>query len=38
MIFALGYILKRKKLAWIIFAVMTAGLLMFPVFHPFTMK
>jgi potassium-transporting ATPase potassium-binding subunit len=25
MIFALGYVLKRKKLAWVIFGVMTAG-------------
>ncbi|HEX3767445.1 MAG TPA: potassium-transporting ATPase subunit KdpA, partial [Puia sp.] len=29
MIFALGYILKRKKLAWVIFAVMMLGLLCF---------
>lgn len=29
MIFALGYILKRKKFAWMIFAVMTAGFLLF---------
>ncbi len=29
MIFALGYMLKRKKLAWMIFAVMTAGFLLF---------
>ena len=29
MIFALGYILKRKKLAWVIFAVMTLGFLCF---------
>ena len=29
MIFALGYILKRKKLAWVIFAVMLLGLLCF---------
>jgi potassium-transporting ATPase potassium-binding subunit len=29
MIFALGYILKRKKLAWVIFAVMALGLLCF---------
>ncbi len=29
MIFALGYILKRKKLAWVIFAVMTPGAFMF---------
>ncbi|MES2328336.1 MAG: potassium-transporting ATPase subunit KdpA [Bacteroidota bacterium] len=28
MIFALGYMLKRKKLAWMIFAVMTAGFLL----------
>lgn len=28
MIFALGYYLKRKKLAWMIFGVMTVGLLM----------
>jgi K+-transporting ATPase ATPase A chain len=27
MIFALGYMLKRKKLAWMIFAVMTVGFL-----------
>ncbi len=29
MIFALGYILERKKLAWVIFGVMTAGFLCF---------
>jgi potassium-transporting ATPase potassium-binding subunit len=29
MIFALGYILKRKKLAWVIFAVMALGVLCF---------
>jgi K+-transporting ATPase ATPase A chain len=29
MIFALGYILKRKKLAWVIFLVMTLGFLCF---------
>src|SRR5664279_1773330 len=29
MIFALGYILKRKKLSWVIFAVMTIGFLCF---------
>jgi K+-transporting ATPase ATPase A chain len=29
MIFALGYILKRKKLAWVIFAVMALGLFCF---------
>ncbi len=29
MIFALGYILKRKKLAWVIFFVMTLGFLCF---------
>lgn len=29
MVFALGYILKRKKLAWIIFGVMTIGFLSF---------
>lgn len=29
MVFALGYILKRKKQAWMIFAVMTAGFLLF---------
>jgi potassium-transporting ATPase potassium-binding subunit len=29
MIFALGYILKRKKLAWVIFAVMVLGLFCF---------
>jgi K+-transporting ATPase ATPase A chain len=28
LIFALGYMLKRKKLAWMIFAVMTAGFLL----------
>jgi len=28
MIFALGYMLKRRKLAWMIFAVMTAGFLL----------
>ena len=28
MIFALGYILKRKKLAWMIFSVMTLGFLL----------
>lgn len=28
MIFALGYMLKRKRLAWMIFAVMTAGFLL----------
>lgn len=28
MIFALGYILKRRKLAWMIFAVMSAGFLL----------
>lgn len=28
MLFALGYILKRKRLAWMIFAVMTAGFLL----------
>ncbi len=28
MIFALGYMLKRKKLAWMIFAVMTTGFLL----------
>ena len=28
MIFALGYFLKRKKLSWMIFAVMTVGFLM----------
>ena len=28
MIFALGYYLKRKKLAWVIFGVMTVGFLM----------
>jgi len=28
MIFAMGYMLKRKKLAWMIFAVMTAGFLL----------
>lgn len=31
MIFALGYMLKRKRLAWMIFAVMTAGFLLFVV-------
>src|SRR5450631_2909000 len=29
MIFALGYILKRRKLAWVIFGVMTFGFLVF---------
>jgi K+-transporting ATPase ATPase A chain len=29
MVFALGYILKRKKLSWVIFAVMTLGFLCF---------
>jgi K+-transporting ATPase ATPase A chain len=29
MVFALGFMLKRKKLAWIIFAVMTIGFLSF---------
>ncbi len=29
LIFALGHILKRKKLAWMIFAVMTVGFLLF---------
>src|SRR5664279_5337356 len=29
MVFALGYILKRKKLSWVIFAVMTIGFLCF---------
>ena len=29
MVFALGYILKRKRLAWVIFAVMTLGFLCF---------
>jgi potassium-transporting ATPase potassium-binding subunit len=29
LVFALGYILKRKKLAWVIFAVMTIGFLLF---------
>ncbi len=29
MIFALGYILKRKKMAWVIFLVMTLGFLCF---------
>lgn len=29
MIFALGYILKRKKLAWVIMGVMTVGFLLF---------
>ncbi len=28
MIFALGYVLKRKKLAWVIFGVMTVGFLL----------
>ena len=28
MVFALGYMLKRKKLAWMIFGVMTAGFLL----------
>jgi potassium-transporting ATPase potassium-binding subunit len=29
MIFALGYMLKRKKLAWVIFSVMTIGFLIY---------
>ncbi len=29
MVFALGFMLKRKKLAWVIFAVMTVGFLCF---------
>jgi len=29
MVFALGYILKRKRLAWVIFGVMTVGFLSF---------
>ncbi len=29
LVFALGYYLKRRKLAWMIFAVMTAGFLLF---------
>jgi potassium-transporting ATPase potassium-binding subunit len=29
MVFALGYILKRKRLSWIIFGVMTVGFLLF---------
>jgi K+-transporting ATPase ATPase A chain len=29
MVFAMGYILKRKRLAWVIFAVMTLGFLCF---------
>ncbi len=28
MIFAMGYVLQRKKLAWIIFGVMTVGFLL----------
>jgi potassium-transporting ATPase potassium-binding subunit len=31
LIFSLGYILKRKRLAWVIFAVMTVGFLIFAV-------
>lgn len=31
MIFCLGYMLKRKKLAWMIFGVMTFGFLMFAI-------
>jgi len=31
MVFALGYMLKRKKLAWVIFAVMTLGFLCFAI-------
>jgi K+-transporting ATPase ATPase A chain len=31
MVFALGYILKRKRLSWIIFGVMTLGFLLFVV-------
>ncbi|MGL1260155.1 potassium-transporting ATPase subunit KdpA, partial [Vibrio parahaemolyticus] len=27
-VFALGYVLKRRKLAWVIFGVMTIGFLM----------
>lgn len=35
LIFALGYYLKRKKLAWVIFGVMTVGFLLFlfPTMH-----
>jgi K+-transporting ATPase ATPase A chain len=29
MVFALGYILKRRKLAWMVFGVMTVGFLLF---------
>lgn len=29
MVFSLGYILKRKKLAWVVFGVMTVGFLLF---------
>jgi K+-transporting ATPase ATPase A chain len=29
MVFALGYVLKRRKLAWVIFGVMTFGVLVF---------
>jgi K+-transporting ATPase ATPase A chain len=29
MIFALGYMIKRKRFAWIVFAVMTAGFILF---------
>jgi K+-transporting ATPase ATPase A chain len=31
LVFALGHILKRKRLAWVIFAVMTAGFLIYAV-------
>ncbi len=31
LVFALGYILKRKRLAWMIFGVMTAGFLLFAI-------
>ncbi len=31
LVFALGYMLKRKKFAWMVFAVMTAGYLLFVV-------
>jgi potassium-transporting ATPase potassium-binding subunit len=29
MVFAMGYMLKRKRLAWVIFGIMTAGFLLF---------
>ena len=38
MVFALGYILKRKRFAWMIFGVMTVGFLILPAYPPFIMK